>query len=233
MKKIIMTIGLLVIFNTSVYAQNSPNLLNLINVDIENSEHKVSATGKEIFSYNQKMAFLLATELKETQNNVNIIGMKGVEESSSKAITSNQVKPDFLVSIGFNALPTPELKFWDYEGQKLGFSDDIKGFSIFVNANHKQIKTALICARQISATLEKVGFQPNWSENKQYKLIFPDMPIYNVENNNLINNSSSPTIKIVPGVVSHRKESQSFDNENVNVAFAKSITIGLNDCLKQ
>lgn len=231
MKKIISMIKLtmLIALTSNVYAQDS---LRLVNIDIENNEvqNTISATGSNIFSYNQKMAFLLATELKETKNNVNIIGMKGIEDSYSKALTSNQVNPDILISLGFDALPIQELKYWDYEGQKLGYSDDIKGFSIFVNANHKNIRETLVCARQVSDTIQKIGFQPNWSNNKKYKLIFPDMPIYNMENNKLINNSKSPVMKIVPGVLTHRKESQSFDSENTNLAFIKAITMGLNNC---
>lgn len=240
MKKIILC---LLLVCSHAYSQEAVNKLmpdklvqvplKTINVDVENIQAKdtLSATGQYLFNYNQKIALILATELKDSRKNVNLLGMQGKETIMAKVETSNNSQPDFLISLGFGVLPPQELKFWEYNGQKVSYSDEVKGFSLFLNANHPLFRPIVLCAREISITLQKVGFQPNWAYNKNNKLIFKDQPIYQEDKNILLNESNAPVLRIEPGVLTHRKESQWFENENVDIAFAKAVSIGLNKCM--
>lgn len=227
MKKLILS-G--VLLYSQVYAQT---VIPTVNIDIEGQYNNniVSATGEDLFNYNQRISFFLASELKDDKKNVNIIGMEQNDNRKEKAIQSNQVKPSILISIGFGMMPLEELKYAEYQEKKVSFNDEINGYSLFINTHTQDVKKAVICARNISIVLGKVGFEPNWKYNKNIKLIFEDQPIYQLESNELLNNSKTAVLRIEPGVLSNRKESQWFDQERVSIAFSKAVVIGLKDCL--
>lgn len=229
MKKIV----LLALLSTSVISFAQENTKRVVNISVDGSFDKtgISATGEYIFNYNRKESLILANELKEYKISSNLIGFNGNEDSDgTRIISNNNTNADLLVSISFGSLAKEELKYWDYNGQKLKYSDDQSGYSIFINANKGTFKPSVMCAREISKVLQQVGFEPNWKNNKKYKLIFEDLPIYHTENSNLLNKINNPGMIVEPGNLSNRKESQRFDGENVNTAFAKAVSIGIKNC---
>ena len=212
------------------YAQNQ----NTINLIIETPQQPLtimSATGQDIAMYNADLGMIVADELKTNNKNVNLIGMSKKGDDSGKVMVSNNTNSNLDIKIGFGSQPIEELKFWEYQGKKLRYSDDVHGFSIFVNAAHDKFKIGVMCAKAVAEKLMKVGFKPNWSYNRDYQLIFANYPIYQTEKDYFIKNSNHPSFRIEPGVLTNRQETQWFERENVNVAFAKSITMGVSACL--
>ena len=174
---------------------------------------------------------MLANELKEYKISSNLIAFNGNEDGDmTRVISNNGTNADLLISMSFGSLAKEELKYWEYQGKKLKYSDDQTGYSIFINGNKGTIKPSAMCAREISKVLQQVGFEPNWKNNKKYKLLFEDQPIYHTEGSTLLNKINNPGIMIEPGNLSNRKESQRFDGENVNTAFAKAVSIGIKNC---
>lgn len=221
----------LLMASMGIYAQEVPKRLVNISVDGSFDRSGVSATGEYIFNYNRKESLILANELKENKISSNLIAFNGNEDGeTTRVISNNGTNADLLVSVSFGSLAKEELKYWDYSGQKLKYSDDQSGYSIFINANKGNVKPSVMCAREISKVLQQVGFEPNWKNNKRYKLIFEDLPIYHTENSILLNKINNPGMIIEPGNLSNRKESQRFDGENVNTAFAKAVSIGIKNC---
>jgi len=229
MKKIV----LLALLTTSMMGFSQENTKRLVNISVDGSFDRtgISATGEYVFNYNRKESLILANQLKEFNISSNLIAFNGKENGDvTRVISNNNTDADLLVSISFGSLAKEELKYWDYNGQKLKYSDDQSGYSIFINANKGTFKPSVMCAREISKVLQQVGFEPNWKNNKRYKLIFEDQPIYHTEGSILLNKINNPGIMIEPGNLSNRKDSQRFDGENVNTAFAKAVCIGIKNC---
>lgn len=231
MNKTLLTIPFL-FFNLMAQAQ-------IISIDVGHSlksPGSTSAYGLTEFSYNQRMATVLAATLEKNNFAVNMIGSDGLmldlEKRSKMAFQSS-----LLVSIHHDSIQERDLKKWTYNGQKYWFNDQVSGFGIFVSTKNPKFQESYICAQHISSQLEQAGFKPNFYHNKNIKgekkqLLHPKLPIYQYDNLIVLKSSQVPALLIEAGVLTNRKESLWIAQPSVQEAFSQAVSQGIRGCFK-
>lgn len=194
-----------------------------------------SAYGDSEFYYNLGMARVIGLVVKQDGANVKIINNDGnvrkLEERSEKASGS-----DLFISIHHDSIHESDLRSWEYNGTKLRFNDHVRGFGIFVSPKNPHFKQSLKCAKAIAQNLINTGFVPNYYHNRTLKgkkreLFFDNLPVYRYDNLVVLKKSTVPAILIEAGVIINRHEAEWIAQEEVQVAFAKSVSIGISECL--
>lgn len=195
-----------------------------------------SSYGQTEFSYNQKMASVLAATLEKNNFSINMIGADGLmidlEKRAKLAFQSS-----LLVSIHHDSIQEQDLKKWTYNGQKYWFNDKVSGFGIFVSSKNPKFQESFLCAQHIANQLERAGFRPNYYHNKNIKgerkqLLHPKLPIYQYDNLIVLKSSQVPAILIEAGVLTNRKESLWIAQPQVQEAFSQAVSQGIRVCFK-
>ena len=231
MNKILSIIPFL-IFNLTAQAQ-------IISVDVGHNlklPGSTSAYGQTEFSYNQKLAGVLASTLEKNNFSINMIGADGLmldlEKRAKLAIQSS-----LLVSIHHDSLQEQDLKKWTYNGEKYWFNDKVSGFGIFVSSNNPKFQESFLCAQHIAYRLEQAGFRPNYYHNKNIKgerkkLLHPKLPIYQYDNLIVLKSSQVPALLIEAGVLTNRKEALWIAQPQAQEAFSQAVSQGIRGCFK-
>jgi len=230
MKKIFL-LSLLALHINSGFAQT-------ISIDVGHSLKDPGATsayGDSEFSYNLAMSRVMAFVVRQDGANVKIINYDGsirkLEERSDKAIGS-----DLFISVHHDSVHESDLTYWEYNGTRLRFNDQVKGFGIFVSPKNPYFQQSLKCAKAIAKNLVQTGFVPNYYHNRTHKgkkreLFFDNLPVYRYDNLVVLKKATVPAILIETGVIINRNEAKWIGQEEVQVAFAKSVSIGISECL--
>lgn len=220
------------IFNLTAQAQ-------IISIDVGHNSNlpgSTSSYGKTEFSYNQKMAGVLASTLEKNNFSVNVIGADGLmldlEKRAKMAFQSS-----LLVSIHHDSLQEQDLKKWTFNGQKYWFNDKVSGFGIFVSSLNPKFQESYLCAQTIASELELAGFRPNHYHNKDIKgerkqLLHAKLPIYQYDDLIVLKSSQVPALLIEAGVLTNRKESLWIAQPKIQEAFSQAVSQGIRKCFK-
>lgn len=196
-----------------------------------------SAFGDTEFSYNQGMAFAIGSEIDKRGSKVKLIGYDGsirkLEERSKLAIGA-----DLFLSVHHDSVHEGDLTYWNYEGQRLRFNDQVKGFSIFVSPKNPYFAQSLKCANAIANQLSKTGFAPNYYHNKtingkRRELLSNNLPVYRYDNLVVLKKASMPAILIESGVIINREEAKWIAQADVRNMFAQAVAVGVQECMNK
>lgn len=195
----------------------------------------ISALGDSEFSYNQGMAYAISKQLANNGNKVNLIGYQGnISKLSDR--TALAIGNDLFISIHHDSVHEDDLTNWNYNGQKLRFNDNVRGFSIFVSTKNTNLQQSLFCASKVAESLLEVGFIPNYyhnttTKNKKRDLFFKNKPVYQYDNLAVLRSATMPAILIEAGVIINRYEAKWIAQEEVKTAFSKAVATGIKDCM--
>ena len=207
-------------------------------VDVGHSSRDRGATsafGDTEFSYNQGMAFAVGQTIDSSGMKVKLIGMDGsirkLEERSQLASGS-----DLFVSIHHDSVHEGDLTYWNYEGQRLRFNDQVRGFSIFVSPKNPYFGQSLKCAKAVANKLVMAGFNPNYYHNRttkgrQRELLSNTLPVYRYDNLVVLKKATMPAILVESGVIINREEAKWIAQSEVRSVFSQAVSSGVKECM--
>ncbi len=230
MKKILVS-SLLAININSCFGQT-------ISIDVGHSLKDPGATsayGESEFSYNQVMAWAVGHALDSNGMRMKWIGIDGsirkLEERSQQARGT-----DLFVSIHHDSVHEGDLTYWDYNGKRLRYNDNVKGFGVFVSPKNPYFHQSLKCANKVATELVAAGFTPNYYHNKTNKgrkreLFSNSLPVYRYDNLVVLKTATMPAILIESGVIINREEAKWIAQSDVRAAFSQAVAIGIKGCI--
>jgi N-acetylmuramoyl-L-alanine amidase len=211
-----------------------------VSIDVGHSSRDRGATsafGDTEFSYNQGMAFAVGQAIDSSGMKVKLIGMDGtirkLEERSQLATGS-----DLFVSVHHDSVHEGDLTYWDYNGQRLRFNDQVKGFGIFVSPKNPYFAQSLKCAKSVANQLVMAGFNPNYYHNrttkgKQRELLSSTLPVYRYDNLVVLKKATMPAILVESGVIINREEAKWIAQSEVRSVFAQAVAVGVKECMNK
>ena len=195
----------------------------------------VSAYGDYEFYYNKELSQFVGNALVQSGYKVNIQGFNGdLSSLTQRGELAN--KSDFLISLHHDAIQAQHLSKWSYNGKTQIFSDEVRGFGVFVSTKNPQFKKSLVCAKAIASQLMKAGFTPNYYHsldipNERKELLDAKLPVYRYDNLIVLKGTQVPAILIEAGVLTHRQEAMWIRQNDVRTAFAHYVAAGMKQCL--
>jgi N-acetylmuramoyl-L-alanine amidase len=214
-------------------------IAQIVALDVGHSSRDPGATsayGDSEFSYNQAMGLTIANSIGRSGIKVNLIGYNGditkLEQRSQLAQNSN-----LFVSVHHDSVHEQDLKYWEYNGKRLRFNDNVKGFGIFVSTKNPYFHQSLICANKVANKLISYGFTPNYYHNitpygRHRELFSKSLPVYKYDNLIVLKTATIPAILIESGVIINREEAKWIAQEDVREAFAKAVSEAINQCFR-
>jgi N-acetylmuramoyl-L-alanine amidase len=194
----------------------------------------VSAYGDYEFYYNKELSQFVGNALVQSGYKVNIQGYNGdLSSLSQRGELAN--KSDFLISLHHDAIQAQHLSQWSYNGKNQIYSDEVRGFGIFVSAKNPQFKKSLVCAKTIANQLMQAGFKANYYHsldipNERKELLDSKLPVYKYDNLIVLKGTQVPAILIEAGVLTHRQEALWIKQNDVRTAFAYYVAAGMKQC---
>jgi N-acetylmuramoyl-L-alanine amidase len=209
-------------------------------VDVGHSSKDPGATsayGDTEFSYNQAMGITVANSIGKSGIKVNLIGYRGditkLEQRSQLAQSS-----DLFVSIHHDSVHEEDLKYWEYNGRRLRFNDNVRGFGVFVSTKNPYFHQSLKCANKVANKLINYGFTPNYYHNitpygRHRELFNKSLPVYKYDNLVVLKTATIPAILIESGVIINREEAKWIAQDEIRETFAKAVSEAINECVRE
>lgn len=130
-----------------------------------------SARGTSEFDFNLNLAQVLRPALESRGIAVQPVNFDGlIDVPNDSGTTSNgnslQARVDaaagsaFLLSIHHDSVQPSKLIPWTWEGRRLDYSDEYRGFVFFVSHRNPQLEKSLACASAMGRALRQRGFVP-------------------------------------------------------------------------
>ncbi len=195
----------------------------------------VSARGTGEFDFNRVLAEQVAAALAlrgiETRR-INFDGLIGsLQERPQQAEGSA-----FFVSIHHDSVQEGLLEEWDWQGQTLTYSDEYRGFSLFVSRNNPDPVTSLRCASSIGASLRRAGFVA--ATHHADSIAGTPRPYADEENavhyyDNLVvlYRTNLPAVLFEAGIIKNRDEELALLNPERQALMADAVATGIAACL--
>jgi N-acetylmuramoyl-L-alanine amidase len=176
-----------------------------------------SATGRREYDFNRRFALELVEAAKKRPALALFLIEKGDEYLSltDRPRRAAESKADVLVSVHHDAVNKKYVKYWNYQGRRLEYSDEFRGYSLFVDQSNPYFKDAFRLATLFGANLRSSGLEPTWhhaepilGENRRWlnrELGIHSAPFV------VMRLATMPAMLFEVGVIVHRQEEQKLD----------------------
>jgi len=189
----------------------------------------ISALGITEWQFNTRMADVLSSVLRE--RGYTVIRIENLP-LSNRPIVFNKSGGDILIMIHHDSVQPKYLtKQWTYNGKVYKYTDDIRGYSVFVNGKSpKSIELGLY----IGASLWSNSFVPSThhKENikgERRKPINEIAGLYEFNDLYVLKRIDKPGVLIECGVIVNRYEAIFMSDYKVMVKFARAVADGIGD----
>jgi N-acetylmuramoyl-L-alanine amidase len=194
-----------------------------------------SARGVPEFLYNQRIAIELLMALQDekidsfmiNENSSEIGLLERTKEAKDRGAT-------LFISIHHDSVQSKFLSTWEFNGRDLKYSDNFKGYSMFISLKNKYAKESKRFANTLGKKLLKSGFTPTLHHTQKIKgeyreLIDKEKGIYRFDGLAVLRTATIPAILLECGVIVNR------DNETLinTKAYRSTLVKAIVDSIKK
>ncbi|MDF2868416.1 MAG: cell wall hydrolase [Gammaproteobacteria bacterium] len=218
------------VFSLIILSPASPLKAQVIVIDTGHSlAHygALSASGKTEFSFNQRLAKLIADNLTQAGHQVIRMGEDGKMDFLLNRVRHTD-KANLFVSIHHDSIQ----QAWQDAGRQHEFS----GYAVFVSTENPYYHDSLRCALAIGQALQAAGKLPSLyhataipGENRP--LLDAQYGIHRYDNLAVLKKAQSPAILIEAGVIVNPIEERQLLKPQQVKLLAKTITNAIHNCL--
>ena len=190
----------------------------------------ISARGRPEFAFNRQFAGVLETALQAHGMAVREVNFAG--DIASLAERPKQARgSDFFISIHHDSISTPYLQFWDWHGSEASYTEQKRGYGIFVSAQSPDLATSLRCASSIGAMLRRRGFVPSTWHGRKHLAADATNGVWYYDNLVVLYRTSLPAVLFEAGVIKHREEELELLDGERQAQMADAVATGIAACL--
>ncbi len=190
----------------------------------------ISARGRPEFAFNRQFAGVLESALQEHGVVVREVNFAG--DIASLAERPKQAKSsDFFISIHHDSISTPYLQLWDWDGSEASYTEQKRGYGIFVSAQSPDLATSLRCASSIGAMLRRNGFVPSLWHSRKHLAADITNGVWYYDNLVVLYRTTLPAVLFEAGVIKHREEELELLDPERQVRMADAVATGIAACL--
>lgn len=198
---------------TNGYAVQQEKTQFTIALDIGHTPKKhgaTSARGQGEYIFNKRIVSMLHKKLLEQGfTNTFIVNPQGKEISlQERTQQAKKRHTDLFISIHHDSVNEKYLKTWTYNNKKRPYSDNFKGYSLFISDKHKQNR---VIADIVGQTLRENHFQPTLHhaekiKGENRKLLDADKGIYEFSQLIVLKTNAFATLLVECGIILNRDE---------------------------
>jgi N-acetylmuramoyl-L-alanine amidase len=233
MKPIIASLLIFFIFIAGSYAEQEKNTFTIA-IDIGHTPKKYGATsarGTGEYLFNKSIALKLHENLIDKGfTRTFIINPQGEEISlKSRTQTAKQKKTDLFISIHHDSVNEKYLKKWTHRGKNRFYSDNFKGYSLFISDKNKQNR---IFANILGETLLADDFRPTLHHAEKIKgenrrLLDAKKGIYEFGQLVVLKTATFPALLFECGVILNREEEALLSSANYQDKLASALATAI------
>lgn len=208
-------------------------------IDVGHTQEEPGATsarGVPEFLYNARLAREIAEALARAGHRALVLGADGRGGEPAKR-AARAAAADLLVSVHHDSVQPRFLEPWDYRGERLHYSDQFSGFSLFVSRANPRLAESLRCASAIGGRLRAAGFSP--SRYHADPIAGEDRPfadelngVHYFDRLAVLRNARIPALLFEAGVIVHRDEEMRLRQAGTRQRIAESVAGALGECLQ-
>lgn len=205
----------------------------LVAVDVGHSlkdSGAISARGRREFEFNRVLAEVLAEALREHRLGVREINFAG-DIGSLAERPAQAAGSDFFIAIHHDSISESYLKFWDWDGSELSYTEAKRGFGIFVSAQNPDLATSLRCASSIGAMLRRAGFVPSAWHGRRHLAADVENGVWYYDNLVVLYRTTLSAVLFEAGVIKHRDEELELLDPERQLRMADAMATGIAACL--
>jgi N-acetylmuramoyl-L-alanine amidase len=175
----------------------------------------MSARGFGEYDFNLRLAKSVVKSLRDAGFDRTVLLItegktrKGLAERVTRA---NSLSPDLFFSIHHDSVPDSFLQFWEYEGQRHGYSDRFNGHSLFISADNADPPGSLLFGQMLGMQLRARGLQytPHYTQkfmgHRQRVLVDAEAGVYRYDQLIVLKNTNMPAVLLEAGSIINRQE---------------------------
>ena len=140
---------------------------------------------------------------------------------------ANRLSADLFLSIHHDSVPQWFKQAWEYDGNKLQYSDRFKGHSIFVSHDHSNYRGSLAFARQLGLKLKAGGlhYTPHYTyaemRGRRRQLVDKEAGVYRFDQLVVLRTTRMPAVLYeVASIVNRDEELKATDPERLALVAA-------------
>jgi len=232
-----MRILLLTLFFFTCFSNAVDNEKFVIAIDPGHSKNHfgaVSSRGIPEYNFNIAIANVLLRKLQE-HNKVDafIINLDGVDISlKERTQTAKKRKANLYISLHHDSVQQKYISYWKYEGKKNHYSDNFKGYSIFISNKNVEKDDSLKFSKFLGEEFRKFGFVPTLHHSEKIKgenrkLLDKTLGIYRFDDLIVLKTASMPAVLIECGVIVNREEELLVSSDEFKEELANAIVIAI------
>jgi N-acetylmuramoyl-L-alanine amidase len=195
----------------------------------------ISARGRAEFDFNRVLAVRLNDALTERGVAVRPVNFDG-RIASLRERPQQALGADFFIALHHDSVQAELLKTWDWNGTTQSYSDEHRGFSMFVSRESPDLETSLRCASSIGARLRRLGFTPathhvNSLPGRERPYADADNAVHFYDNLVVLYRTTLPAVLFEAGVIKHRDEELALRDPERQARMADALASGIAACL--
>jgi len=173
----------------------------------------VSSRGVPEYNFNISIANVLLLKLQNhNKMDAFIINPDGGDISlKERTEIAQKRKANLYISLHHDSVQPKYISYWKYKGKKNHYSDDFKGYSIFISDKNVNKDDSFKFSKLLGKEFRKFGFVPTLHhaekiKGENRKLLDKTLGIYRFDDLIVLKTASMPAVLIECGVIVNRKE---------------------------
>jgi N-acetylmuramoyl-L-alanine amidase len=187
-------------------------------VDVGHTEEApgaISARGVTEYDFNLRLARQVEHKLTGAGFTSTVLLVTGGRAKSSlydRVAKANALRANLFLSIHHDSVPSFFREEWEYEGQKIGFSDRFKGHSIFISQENARRSASLDFARLLGRELKQrdLHYTPHYAKafmgHWQRQLVDANAGVYRYDQLHVLRTTHMPAVLLEAGSIVNRDE---------------------------
>ena len=190
----------------------------------------ISARGRTEYDFNRVFAGVLAEALLAHQLRVREINFNG-DIGSLAARPAKAVGSDFFIAVHHDSISESYLKFWDWDGREMSYTDVKRGFGLFVSEKSPDLAKSLRCASAMGAMMRRAGFVPTPWHGRKHHAADAENGVWYYDNLVVLYRTTLPAVLFEAGVIKHREEELELLDPERQALMADALATGVAACL--
>jgi N-acetylmuramoyl-L-alanine amidase len=190
----------------------------------------ISARGRTEYDFNRVLAGVLAEALLAHQLRVREINFNG-DIGSLAARPAKAVGSDFFIAVHHDSISESYLKFWDWDGREMSYTDVKRGFGLFVSEKSPDLAKSLRCASAMGAMMRRAGFVPTPWHGRKHHAADAENGVWYYDNLVVLYRTTLPAVLFEAGVIKHREEELELLDPERQALMADALATGVAACL--
>mgnify|MGYP000114252801 FL=1 len=189
-----------------------------------------SARGRSEFEFNRDFAVILAGALRQRKFVVREVNFSGnVTVLADRPLAARG--SNFFISIHHDSISERYLQFWDWDGSEASYTNDKRGFGLFVSKDNPHLALSLRCASQIGNSLRQQEVLPTPCQGRKNQTADAENGVWFYDNLVVLYRTTLPAVLFEVGVIKHREEELELLDPQRQERMAEAVAGGIAECL--